>query len=493
MNATILAAVREAGVPTSPAIVTDSGSWTFQELCDAAERLAGELAERHDTARPLAVRLADPVAATVTVLASDAAGIPLIHCDPATAASFAAATVGDRRTTRGASSGLGAQPVPLRSGVPGMTLLPPPVDGSGIPAAPPRSTQTFLTSGSTGRPVGVVRTAAAILADARRVAAFLAYGADAPVVVAAPLFHAYGFNYGLVGPMLAGAPVRHCPARSVPSQLARVVRAVQARTLIALPFHYGLLADALGQSAAHAGGTRAEPASALAGLVRAVSAGGPLPPGAPGRIARQAAFQLYNCYGSSEAGAVTLNMVTGAEADGEIGTPLPGVSLRTTEPVDPTLPGELLLRSESLAVGRLGPDGGLVPLPTRDGWYATGDLARPSTGGGVRLAGRLDAVINVGGRTVSLVDIEHVLRAHPGVADAHVQAEDDGLRGQVPAARVVLRSAAELGQVLRWCRDRLEPHQMPRRIEAVTVLPRSATGKVLAGHGGPAPAMEVSR
>ena len=94
-------------------------------------------------------------------------------------------------------------------------------------------------------PVGVVRSSDAVLNDANRVADHLGYSPDSPVLAAAPLFHAYGFNYGLIGPLVTGTTTRYCSARSVPSQLGRLARAHGVRTLIALPFHYTLLADAL--------------------------------------------------------------------------------------------------------------------------------------------------------------------------------------------------------------------------------------------------------
>lgn len=127
----------------------------------------------------------------------------------------------------------------------------------------------FFTSGSTGVPTAVVRSSAAVLADARRVADFLGYRPDAAVVCAAPTFHAYGFNYGLLGPLVSGAPVRLLPSRCLPSACAAAVRAVDARTLIALPAHYGLLAQGAGRQ-----GTVAQD---LARLNAAVSAGAALP------------------------------------------------------------------------------------------------------------------------------------------------------------------------------------------------------------------------
>ncbi|MEW1661047.1 AMP-binding protein [Streptomyces sp. NPDC093707] len=77
----------------------------------------------------------------------------------------------------------------------------------------PADAQVFFTSGSTGTPMAVVRSSAAVLADVRRVADFLGYQPGAPVVCAAPAFHVYGCNYGLIGPLVAGSPARLLPSR----------------------------------------------------------------------------------------------------------------------------------------------------------------------------------------------------------------------------------------------------------------------------------------
>jgi long-chain acyl-CoA synthetase len=335
----------------------------------------------------------------------------------------------------------------------------------------PARSHVFFTSGSTGVPVGVVRTAEAVLADARRVAPTLDYAPDRPVVAAVPLFHVYGFNYALVGPLVAGASVRYCAARSVPSQLARVVRGHRAATLVALPAHYGLLAgtpDLL------------EPVwdERLGTLRKAVTAGAPLAPGVAATIAARFAFALYNCYGSSEAGAITLMRTIGGEERGDVGTPLPGIATRTVTTDVGLAAAELLLRSDSLAAGRLGPLG-LVPLTDEDGWYRTGDLVDIGRPGGIRLVGRAGAVINVAGEKVSPAVIERVLADHPAVVDVQVVAAADVARGQVPLARVVLSDPSAAPALLGWCRGRLAPHEVPRQIDVVGELPRSATGKII--------------
>lgn len=442
------------------AVITGVGTYSYDDVSGAAEAFAGYLRRRHPPGEPLVAQLTDPFAAAVVTLGCDAAGVPVIHQDPTGRPDTPGALVCHGRPAHARDF----EPVGVADLiVSGRTASDP------APALPPHS-QTFLTSGSTGVPVGVVRSVEAVLADAERVAAFLAYTPLTPILVAAPLFHAYGFNYGLLAPLLSGAPARYCPARSVPSQLCRAARAHGIRTLIALPFHYTLLADALEAGAE----------LDFTGVARAVSAGAPLPPGAGATLCRQADFTLHNCYGSSEAGAVTLRPTVGTEHANDVGEPLPGVSMRVDG--DGTQPGELMLRTSSLALGRMTMDGSatLTPLAQADGWYRTGDLAWPATGGRIKLAGRVDWMFKVGGKQVNPVEIEQVLAAHPEVADVQVLAESDGTRGKIPVARVVLRDGSASTGLVDWCRQRLAPHQTPRRIDLVEAIPRSATGKIVA-------------
>lgn len=456
----IYQAVRDgAERPSARALISDGQSWTYGELLDHAERFA----ERVSGTPVVVAEVTDPFCTAIVTIGSDLAGVSVVHRDPATPGSFPGRVVHDARTRQ-------PEDVPV---VGDRLWLGPDV---AIPADLPTA-QIFLTSGSTGTPVGVVRTADAVLADGNRVADVLGYAPDAPVVNAAPMFHAYGYNYGLIGPLVRGATVHCCPSRTIPTQLARAVREIGARTLIALPFHYGLVAGAPDTVV-----TRLF--EEFAGLRSAVSAGAPLADGVAAAVLERFAFTLYNCYGSSEAGAVTLTRLTGAEDTSNVGLPLPGVMARVQRLDDLSEVGELQLRTTSLAAGRLGPDG-VVPLAGEDGWFATGDLAvAGSESTAIRLVGRVTNVINVAGKKVSPAEIEQVLIAHPHIADAQVVAADDPVRGQVPVARIVPRGTADVTELTRWCRDRLAPHQMPRDFELIAEIPRSATGKPLATTGG---------
>nr|APD71902.1 non-ribosomal peptide synthetase 3 [Streptomyces sp.] len=458
-------AVRAVGQPACPALVTNGRTYTYEELLRDAEEFSSCLADCPDPGAPVVAELSDRWGTAVITLGCALARAPVVHLDPQTRGSFPGLLVHDGRTRPPRPGDIACLGERLWLRLRG--------EDAPLPAGLPEGSLTFLTSGSTGAPAGVVRTADAALADAQRVADFLGYAPDAPVVTSAPLFHAYGFNYGLLAPLLAGATIHSCAPHVVPSQLARAVQQSGARTLIALPAHYGLLAQSLDLSCDAS-------AAALTGLRSAVSAGAPLAHGVAVAIAERCEFALFNCYGSSEAGAVTLTRLTGAEDTGYIGIPLPGVEARVV-PLDAiSVSGELHLRTSSLATGRLTAQG-LEPLAAADGWYATGDLAELTPqGGALRLVGRVATVINVAGKKVSPEEIERVLAAHPDVTDVQVLAASDPARGQVPVARLVLRRKEGQEAVVGWCRKYLAPHQVPRRFEFGPDIPRSSTGKRVA-------------
>jgi O-succinylbenzoic acid--CoA ligase len=75
--------------------------------------------------------------------------------------------------------------------------------------------------------------------------------------------------------------------------------------------------------------------------------------------------------------------------------------------------------------------------------------------------------------------VEGVLSAHPAVADAGVAGRPDPEWGEAVTAFVVLREPIDEERLRAWCRDRLAPHEVPKRVLAVEELPRNSAGKLL--------------
>lgn len=116
------------------------------------------------------------------------------------------------------------------------------------------------------------------------------------------------------------------------------------------------------------------------------------------------------------------------------------------------------------------------------GVLATGDLARVDDRGYVFLAGRRGDKLIRGGENVFPVEVERVLDAHPGVAEAAVFGVPDRRLGDRIVAAVVAAdpmAPPPVAELVRWCRDRLAPFKVPEEWRFVPTLPRNATGKLL--------------
>jgi benzoate-CoA ligase len=117
-----------------------------------------------------------------------------------------------------------------------------------------------------------------------------------------------------------------------------------------------------------------------------------------------------------------------------------------------------------------------------DGWFRTGDVFVRDADGFYHHRGRADDVFKVAGQWVAPSDVEHVLLAHPAVAEAAVVGAADA-GGLVKAFAFVVAKNGARGERLAdelaaLTAERLPPHQRPRRIALVDELPRTATGKV---------------
>src|SRR5690606_38871245 len=100
----------------------------------------------------------------------------------------------------------------------------------------------------------------------------------------------------------------------------------------------------------------------------------------------------------------------------------------------------------------------------RDGWFATGDLARRDADGDLFVVGRAHNVIDVGGLKCFPEEIETVLEEHPGVRQARVTARRHPRAGALPVAEVVPADPAsppDPGTLVRYCRERLARYKVP--------------------------------
>src|SRR3546814_696638 len=179
---------------------------------------------------------------------------------------------------------------------------------------------------------------------------------------------------------------------------------------------------------------------------------------------------------------------------GSMGRPLPGSVAAVVTP-DGTVhedvrgqAGELAIRlpNPQLMLGYWrDPERTAGTRVTRGGaeYHLTGDLVRGDDDGYIFHQGRTDDVINSAGYRIGPSEVEAVLLRHPAVQECAVVASPDPQRGEVVKAFIQLQDGAAASEELveelqTFAKRETAPYKYPRRIEFVTELPKTPTGKI---------------
>jgi propionyl-CoA synthetase len=124
-------------------------------------------------------------------------------------------------------------------------------------------------------------------------------------------------------------------------------------------------------------------------------------------------------------------------------------------------------------------------LSAHPGYYTTGDGGYRDGDGYVYVMGRIDDVINVAGHRLSTGQMEEVLASHAAVAECAVIGVHDETKGQVPRGFVVLKAGVSVApsavsaELVQLIRDRIGAVAGLRRVDVVTALPKTRSGKIL--------------
>jgi fatty-acyl-CoA synthase len=227
-------------------------------------------------------------------------------------------------------------------------------------------------------------------------------------------------------------------------------------------------------------------AAADASSLRWVMSGAaPLPTETARRFMARFGPVLWNFYGSTETGMVTLAGPDDHLAHpGTIGRALTGNQIRLLDDagreVPPGAVGELYARNSMLITGyHRNPEASGAAL--RDGMFSVGDLARRDAAGYYYLESRKHDMVISGGVNIYPREIEDHLATHPAILEAAVIGVPDPEWGEAVHAFVVVRAGRALTErdVIEFCRAGLADYKRPRRVAFVAELPRNPTGKVL--------------
>ncbi|NEC85425.1 AMP-binding protein [Streptomyces sp. SID12501] len=332
-----------------------------------------------------------------------------------------------------------------------------------LPADPAGPALIAFTSGTTRDPKGVVHSHQTLGFETRQLAGL--YPPDrGRQLTSAPVGHFIGMVNAFLIPVLDGTPVNLADVWD-PGTALGLMKSDGLTVGGGAAYYMTSLLDHPDFTPAH-----------LAGMKYAGLGGSAVPAAVTDRLARLG-ITVFRSYGSTEHPSITGSRHTAPEGkrlytDGDR---LPGVEVRRAED------GEILSRGPDLCLGYTDP-----ALTGRafdaDGWYRTGDIGVVDGDGYLTITDRKADIIIRGGENIGALEVEEVLLALPGVAEAAVVAVPDERLGEHAAAVLRLRPGhpAPTLDKMRAHLDRegLARQKWPEELHVVDEFPRTASGKV---------------
>lgn len=349
-----------------------------------------------------------------------------------------------------------------------------------LPSTPPPPVDLSLddpwmilyTGGTTGRAKGAIISHGQATWNAWNTISGWGLSPDERVPLLTPLFHTGGLNvFTTPLVLLGGTTILMGPFD--PGALLGVIERERLSVLFMVPTMYQMLQ-------AHPWFARAN----LSSVRWAISGGAPCPrPVLEAFWAR--GIELRQGYGLTEVGPNCFAIPAEAvrTMPGSVGFPIMHNEVRVVDGerlCGPGEVGELQLRGPHVSVGYWRrPDATLEANP--DGWFRTGDLVYRDENGFFFIVDRKKEMFISGGENVYPVEVETAIYEHPAVAEAAVVGVEDPQWGEVGKAFVALKPEATLSEeeLLRFLRGRLARYKVPKSVEFLAALPRSAAGKIL--------------
>ncbi len=333
--------------------------------------------------------------------------------------------------------------------------------------------QLIYTSGTTGEPKGVMHTANTMLSNLVAYAERLGLGGADTILMASPMAHQTGFMYGLLMPVMLGAPMVVMDGWDRDVAASLIAEEQVTFTMASTPFLMDL------SNAVEAQGT--DSSSLRIFLCAGTAIPGPLVERAQSVLGAK----VLSAWGMTENGAVTAVAPTDPDARSiqTDGSALPGMELQVRDaggrPVAPGEEGKLYVRGCSNFVGYLKrPEWNATDA---DGWFDTGDIARMDAAGYIRICGRAKDVIIRGAENIPVVEVEALLYKHPAVHQVAIVAYPDARLGERACAFVVPKPGQSLdfaGVIAFLETQQLAKQYMPERLELREALPATAAGKI---------------
>jgi len=333
----------------------------------------------------------------------------------------------------------------------------------------------LYTSGTTGQPKGAMLTHANFYDNAELNACYVLHINDQDrFFTGTPFCHIF-FVLTVLGPMFKGASVVTAP-RFFPDKALDLISKFKVTHFAGVPTMWIYMLETY----------RKNPEKYdLRNLRFAQSAGAAMPAEYIPRIEKTFNVGFCECYGSTETSSTCTYGRLGHGKAGSIGLPADTWEAKVVNEeggtVDVGEVGELIVKGPGVFKGYWE-----MPEATTEAfsgeWYHTGDLASVDRDGYLYVVDRKKDMIICGGYNIYPREVEEVLYTHPSVMEAAVIGVADPVKGEIPKAFITIKPGSQSvtpEDIVLYCKERIAAYKVPRSVEFVRELPKSAAGKIL--------------
>lgn len=347
-------------------------------------------------------------------------------------------------------------------------------DRTVIDVSPDDPACILYTSGTTGQPKGVVLSHGNLDSNTRAIVTYLGLSRDDSIVTVLPFYYSYGSSV-LHTHLSVGGRIVIEQNFVYPHAIVEALVRERATGFAGVPSTFALLLVRVKLTDYD-----------LSQLRYVTQAGGAMSSALTNRLrAALPATNLFVMYGQTEATA-RLTYVPPERLEeklGSVGIPVAGVAIQIRnddgEAVRAGEIGNVWASGPNVMLGYWRNDAATAEVK-QGAWLRTGDVGRLDDEGFLYLVGRRSDMIKAGAHRVHPQDIEDAIGELPAVREVAVVGVDDELLGQVIKAFVVLNEGATLTamQVQAHCRACLANYKVPKLVEFLASLPRTASGKI---------------
>ncbi|SEA21406.1 benzoate-CoA ligase [Thalassobacillus cyri] len=336
----------------------------------------------------------------------------------------------------------------------------------------------LYSSGSTGKPKGVIHRQGSMEAAFKNYASnILNIRETDRTFSASKLYFAYGLGNGLYFPFGAGATSIMLKDKPTPENVFKVLEEQRPTIFFGVPTLYGAMINYVKKT-----GRLPD----LSSVRVCVSAGEALPASYIEKWKDLFGIDILDGIGSTEALHIFLSNRSGEVQPGSTGRIVPGYQAKIVDEegkeVEKNEIGDLVIKGDSIATAYWN---NLEENyhKFRGEWMFTGDKYYEDEEGCFWYCGRSDDMLKVGGIWVSPVEIESTLLEHQSVLEVAVVGEKDQDGLLYPKANIVLVDSGEAcddlcEELKQFVKQKLAPYKYPRKIQFITDLPKTTTGKI---------------